>query len=58
MKKAVFTSCNLDYLGRAVVLADSFKKFNPSVDFVLVLSDYVDNGYLDNALFDSFDTLI
>jgi hypothetical protein len=58
MKKAVFTSCNLDYLDRAVVLADSFKQFNPDVDFVLVLSDHVDIVYLGDSVFDSFDLVI
>jgi len=58
MKKAVFTSCNLDYLTRAVVLADTFKKFNSDIDFILVLSDYVDQTYLSDGVFDSFDHVI
>lgn len=58
MKKAVFTSCNLYYLDRALVLANSIKKHDIDVDFYLILSDYVDQEYFENDCFKSIDYVI
>ena len=55
---AVFTSCNLAYLDRALVLAESFKKNNHNVDFILILSDYVDEAVFCNAAMSCFDKVI
>ena len=57
-KRAVFTSCNLAYLDRALVLAESLKKNNNDVDFILILSDYVDESVFSSAEMSCFDTVI
>jgi hypothetical protein len=51
-KKAVFTSCNLDYLDRAIVLAETCKKYTLDVDFILILSDFIDLKDLGDFLND------
>ena len=54
-KKAVFTSCNLDYLDRAILLAETCKKHTSDFDFILILSDFVDFddfAELHGSLFD------
>ena len=58
MKKAVFTSCNLYYLDRALVLADSIKKNDKDIDFYLMLSDFVDQEYFKNSCFESIDFVV
>lgn len=55
---AVFTSCNLAYLDRALVLAESFKKNNHNVDFILILSDYVDEAVFSGTAMSCFDKVI
>jgi hypothetical protein len=57
-KCSVFTSCNLAYLDRALVLAESVKKNNPNVDFILILSDYVDEILFSSAAMSCFDQVI
>ena len=58
MKHAVYTSCNLYYLDRALVLVNTIKRYNQDVDFFLMLSDYVDKEYFQNKIFDNFDYII
>jgi len=57
-KFAVFTSCNLAYLDRALVLAESFKKNNNDVDFILILSDHVDDALFSSNALSCFDQVI
>lgn len=53
MKIAAYTSCSLNYLPKARVLAKTLKKHNPDASIVLCLSDIVPPGFsLDNELFD------
>jgi hypothetical protein len=57
-RHAVFTSCNLAYLDRAIVLADTFKKYNSDSDFILVLSDYADRDFFARITNNPFDYVI
>lgn len=57
MKYAVYTSCNLYYLDRAVLLANTLKQ-HFDCDFYLMLSDYADKEYFSNSCFSSFDFVI
>ena len=58
MKYAVYTSCNLYYLDRALVLANTLKKYNHNVDFYIFLSDYVDKEFFQNKIFCNLDYII
>lgn len=57
-RRAVFTSCNLDYLDRAYVLCQTLKIHNSNVDFILVLSDFVDNDMFDSPALSGIDLVI
>ncbi len=50
-KNACFTICAKNYLAQAITLQNSFKKFNPEVDFYIFISDEIDfslDSYVDN----------
>jgi hypothetical protein len=54
MSVCCFTSANLAYLDRVRVLASTFKRYNPNIDFVLLLSDRVtDPDWIHSECFDS-----
>jgi len=57
-KRAIFTSCNLYYLDRAVVLARSVKENCLGVDFFLMLSDYADIDFFSSESLKCFDYVI
>lgn len=58
MKKAIFTSCNLYYLDRAIVLARSVKEYMQDVDFFLMLSDYADSSVFGIEALNCFDFVV
>jgi len=43
MSVCCFTSANLAYLDRVRVLAKTFKRYNPNIDFILLLNDRVND---------------
>lgn len=56
MKTLYFTSCNYIYLKRALVLSESLKKYNPNVEFRVLLSD--DDIDINNKLFKNIDSFV
>ena len=57
-KQCCYTSVNLAYLSRARVLAHTFKKYHPDIDFILVLSDIYPAGYSLNLVHEPFDSVV
>lgn len=53
-----FTSSNLAYISRSRVLAWSFKKHNPDIDIVLILSDQYPEGFSLNLEEEPFDKIV
>lgn len=58
MRNAVFTSCNLSYIDRAMVLAKTIKKHYKDCDIVLMISDYVDQDLFDNQCFSDISHIV
>jgi hypothetical protein len=53
----VFTSINTGYLDKALVLAESVKRWHPEAEFHIVLADYQQGNEYINALVDHVETL-
>ena len=58
MSNAIFTSCDLNYLDRALLLANTVKDHNPDIVFYLMLSDDYSEEYFAISCFSSIDHVI